>query len=358
MTPAIAVHGWMPEPPSLRDFQRQLQSLPDQTMQFEWPMKCPEHLHLFTDGGCYCPANDMCRLATWGFVMADIENDSFFPVASGLVPGLNQTAVRGEILAIISACEFSRLTNRPVHFWVDNSLVYDRLKDFVSRYKWIKPNQKDSDLWERLRHGVERILPLIQGIHKVVSHQDITGAVDAFEEWVFRGNAAADKVAGSAIFSAPDILATWQQLQQEIKTVEILKQQVHRTIVACGKEALKVSDTSLRQDAPLHHPRISREELAEVSLCFPDNLEIPLRYRVEPIRDFIQWLSTLEDETQPIRLVTWFELNFEFEEHFQKPGLRYNKHSKRWLWEQNPGKANFVLRSFVTFLSGCPHHGW
>ena len=173
-TPAIAVHGWMPEPPSLRDFQRQLQSLPDQTMQFEWPMKCPEHLHLFTDGGCYCPANDMCRLATWGFVMADIESDSFFPVASGLVPGLNQTAVRGEILAIISACEFSRLTNRPVHFWVDNSLVYDRLQNFVSRYNWIKPNQKDSDLWERLRHGVERILPLIQGIHKVVSHQDIT----------------------------------------------------------------------------------------------------------------------------------------------------------------------------------------
>ena len=345
MHPVIAIHGWMPEPPSLRKYQAQLHALPDKVLDFAWPTNCPDVLHIFTDGGCYSPASKLGRLSTWGLVLADIEEDVFHPLACGIVPGLNQTAVRGEILAVISACEFGWLTNRHIHLWVDNALVFDRVQDFTTTNSWVKPNQKDSDLWLRLQDVIQRSQGLIQGVHKVYSHQDVAGALDAFEEWVFRGNSAADRVAGAAIFSEPAILATWQQLQNEIQTVEILKQLIHKVIVGCGKEALKVPQTSTRSDAPLHHPRISREEVAEVSLIISTDIDIPLRYKVDKIHQFCRWLGTLEDDTQPIRLVTWFELNYEFEEHFQKPGLRYNKHSKRWLWERNPGKANFVLRT-------------
>ena len=345
MHPIISVHGWMPEPPTLRTFQRQLQQVPDQVTDFEWPLVCPEELHIFTDGGCYCPANSVCRLATWGVVLADIDNDDFHPLSCGLVSGLNQTAVRGEILAIISACEFSWVTNRAVHLWVDNALVYDRLQTFSTQPCWIKPNQKDSDLWERLQEVVHRIGHLLQGVHKVYSHQDVAGAKDAFEEWVFRGNSAADKVAGTAIFSEPAILATWQTLQQEVRTVAILKQSVHKTIVACGKAAVQIPNPSKRQDAPLHHPRLSREDLAAVSLQFPADFEVPLRYRLEGIHDVLRWITSLEDVTQAPRLVTWFELNYEFEQQFNKRGLSYSKHSKRWSWTSNPGKVNFVSRT-------------
>ena len=345
MPPVIAIHGWMPEPPSLREYQRQLHQLPDTTTDFTWPLHCPDELHIFTDGGCYSPASSMCRLSTWGVVLADIDQDDFKPLACGMVPGLNQTAVRGEILAIISACEFSWQTGRPVHLWVDNSLVYDRLQAFSSQRCWIRPNQKDSDLWNRAQEVVGRLDSQLQGVHKVYSHQDILGAKDVFEEWVFRGNSAADKVAGTAIFSEPAILATRQKLQQELQAVEILKQQVHKTIVACGKAALKVPNASLRLDAPLHHPRLSREDIAEVSLQISLDVEIPLRYRVDRIHDFIRWMATLEDVSQPIRLVTWFELNFEFEQQFQMQGPRYSKHTKRWSWHSNPGKVNFVLRT-------------
>ena len=345
MNPVIAVHGWMPEPPSLRLYQEQLQKVPDRVNEFEWPLVCPDTLHIFTDGGCYSPANSLSRLATWGLVLADLETDTFHPLACGLVQGLNQTAVRGEILAIISACEFSWITNRPVHLWVDNSLVFDRIQDFTSKQCWVKTNQKDSDLWERLKEVAQRIQHLVLGVHKVCSHQDLRGANDAFEEWVFRGNAAADKVASAAIFSEPAILATWQSLQMEIKTIEILKQSVHKTIVACGKVAIQVPNPSVHRDAPLHHPRLSREDVAAVSLQIPIDVEIPLRYRVDGIHDFIRWISTLEDDSQPVRLVTWFELNYEFEKQFRTQGLRYSKHSKRWSWPKNPGKVNFVLRT-------------
>ena len=345
MHPVIAIHGWMPEPPSLRSYQKQLQNIPDRVTEFEWPFVCPELLHIFTDGGCYSPANNLSRLATWGMVLADLNADSFHPLACGLVPDLNQTAVRGEILAIISACEFSWATQKPVHLWVDNSLVFDRMRDFTNKQCWIKPNQKDSDLWFRLQEVVQRIKHLVYGVHKVCSHQDLQGAKDAFEEWVFRGNSAADRVAATAIYSEPAILATWQTLQNEIKTIEILKQSVHKTIVACGKAAIRTPNPSARVDAPLHHPRLSREDVAAVSLRIPDDIEIPLRYRVEGIHQFIRWIATLEDDGQPIRLVTWFELNYEFEQHFQTQGLRYSKHTKRWSWPTNPGKANFVLRT-------------
>ena len=277
MHPIIAVHGWTPEPPSLRSFQQQLQSLPDRVTEFELPLTCPDVLHIFTDGGCFSPASSLSRLATWGIALADIDQDEYFPIACGMVPGLNQTAVRGEILAIISACEFSWQTGRPLHVWVDNSLVFDRLNDFSTRACWVRPNQKDSDLWIRLQEVVDRINHLLHGVHKVYSHQDVQGATDAFEEWVFRGNSIADKVAGAAIFSEPAILATWQTLQQEIKTVEILKQNVHKTIVACGKASLKTPNPSSRPDAPLHHPRLSREDLAAASLQIQSDLDIPLR---------------------------------------------------------------------------------
>ena len=53
-------------------------------------------------------------------------------------------------------------------------------------------NQKDADLWGKLATYVTLLGPLLHGVGKVVSHQDIQGAMDEAEEWIFQGNAAAD----------------------------------------------------------------------------------------------------------------------------------------------------------------------
>ena len=90
LPPSVAAHGWMPEPPSLSKFQRMCVDIGDEHEWFVYPPSLPSILDCFTDGGCLAP---ICRLASWGFVVGDIENDQFHPVASGLVPGWCQTAL-------------------------------------------------------------------------------------------------------------------------------------------------------------------------------------------------------------------------------------------------------------------------
>eukprot|EP00435_Cladocopium_sp_Y103_P036129 s1411_g9.t1 len=107
MQPCIAAHGWMPEPPSLQEFRKALMQLPDEHDAFVWPAVIPESLHAFTDGGCLAPTCKLGRLASWAVVLANHTFTEFQPLANGLVPGWIQTALRGEIWATISACEFA-----------------------------------------------------------------------------------------------------------------------------------------------------------------------------------------------------------------------------------------------------------
>jgi len=99
---SIAAHGWMPEPPSSLPFQQACLEVEDQHAVFTCPPQVPEVLDCFTDGGCLSPASMLGRLASWAVVLGDVINDQYWPLASGLVPGWTQTALRGEIWAVVS----------------------------------------------------------------------------------------------------------------------------------------------------------------------------------------------------------------------------------------------------------------
>jgi len=105
--PCLSNHGWLPEPPSLQSFYRACQNLPDTSTEFLWPQHIPDQIHAFTDGGCLAPANTLCRLASWGCVIALNDYDNFHAISGGVVPGIIQTALRGEILAACSALELA-----------------------------------------------------------------------------------------------------------------------------------------------------------------------------------------------------------------------------------------------------------
>ena len=201
----VSHHGWMPEPPSIRKFQKLCSDFPDTKYSFVMPRQVPDHLWLFTDGGCKAPASYAGKWATWGVVLGSWETDEFYPISSGLTPGLVQTAVRAEITAAISACAFAHGQQIPTTLCLDNDLVYRRMCKFKLRECIIKPNQKDSDLWFELHHWVRMLGDRLELVVKVVSHQHITPDLDEADQWIFHGNAAVDHLTSCVEFEYPQV---------------------------------------------------------------------------------------------------------------------------------------------------------
>ena len=353
--PCLGNHGWLPEPPSLPTFYTACQTLPDTTTEFLWPPTLPQQIHAFTDGGCLAPANTFCRLASWGCVIAIDNLQTFHPISGGVVPGVTQTALRGEILAACSALELALILQKEVVVWTDNDLVYKRLGIFQRRQCWIKPTQKDHDLWSRLHDLVRRLKSLFSGTVKVVSHQQLAGAMNELEWWAFSGNNAADQVATSILQSHPILGQQWLQAKQDVACVHLLRQQVHRVIVEVGKRSVLFREPQKDMDAPAFAPRLSREDAAEVKFQIDPSLQVPLRYQIDRLGTFVRWLMSLQDKEAPVQLVSWFQLTVAFEMEFEGTTLAYSKHTKRWTWPLvSPKYIPFVRRAnlLAAFLQG------
>eukprot|EP00438_Fugacium_kawagutii_P004347 Skav207884 [mRNA] locus=scaffold664:543979:548393:- [translate_table: standard] len=236
---SFLAHGWMPEPPTLQVFRSRCQQIPDEHLEWCIPHRMPrDTLHLFTDGGCEAPTSPYAKLATWGVVLADVDHDMSTALANGLVPGWLQTALRGEITAVSSAIAFAVWSRRPFVLWVDNDVVVKRIRALAKPKAWIKPNQKDSDLWARVLGYLRQAGSLMLGVCKVVSHQDRCKARDEVEDWVFRNNAFADSVAAQALGRHTEVHKLSQQLQREVSQLHIVREQIHTMYLDIGRRAI------------------------------------------------------------------------------------------------------------------------
>lgn len=285
-------------------------------------------------------------------MLANDDYATFTPIANGIVRGVIQTAVRGELCAAIQACRFAMLVQRPLVLWVDNNLVYKRIKRYHRHQRTFKPNQKDVDLWMHLHDNIRQLGTLFITAMKVVSHQSQTGAENAFEEWVFRGNDAADATAESSLYNNPGLVGLWATTKRDVGLMHQLRQGIHRTIIQIGMRAVKEKPSSAKAE---RKPRLTEEDLSVVSLTFEPSLEVPLRYRVDRLGAFLRWMTTLEHAEAPATLVSWFEINTIFEEEFSTIGFRYNQHSKRWyLPNASTDHVSFVRRAnyLASFIRG------
>ena len=344
MKPCIAAHGWMPEPPSLVPYQTKLQSLASESSTFVTPPEVPQKVFAFTDGSCRAPTCPLSKLASWGVVIADDQLQDFWPLAGGIVPGHVQTALRGEVTAAISACEFAMQTGRELFLWTDNDLVYKRILRFQKKLCYFKPNQKDADLWKTLYDRVRQLGALFQGITKVCSHQDASTAEDEYEEWVFRGNVAADHVAETAVYQHVGIYKLWQSLQQEIAQIHLLRNHIHKTLILVGKHAVRAG-TSKTPDKQ-HAERISREEIAEADFSAIPFDNLPNKYMYPHAEELLGWLAQLIDPSEPVRCVSWFQVNVIFEHQTRRAGVRHIKSKKQWVeGERDMKHTDFVRRT-------------
>jgi hypothetical protein len=130
MPPVTHVHGWVPQPPTQREFQEMLLGIPDESTNFLSPPVRSDHVHAFTDGSCLDPTSDLTRLASWGVTIGSPQDEQFWPLANGLLPGYWQSTLRAETTAAIAACEFALSCNISITLWVDNDQVYKKVKRF------------------------------------------------------------------------------------------------------------------------------------------------------------------------------------------------------------------------------------
>ena len=355
MLPCISVHGWILEPPVLKEFQAELVQISDQSQNFQWPPTLESHLFLFTDGGCLAPTQPEARLAMWGVALGQIESDSFVGVSGGLVPGWCQTALRGEIWAVISACKFAFHANRTFELFIDNDVVYRRVRRFRKRKYVYHPNHKDGDLWVVLFQWIESTRATLKNVTKVVSHQNVELARNAGEEWIWKGNAAADSVASTMVQSYPEVFQKWQRLQAELITTKVLRQAVHSTIVAVGTAAVTKRPMKVTSSPSAKQPRVQIQQVECVNLQFPPVDDIPLRYRVPHLERFLDWMRGLEDPNASVTLISWFQLAALYDHQLKHPGYRYFKSKKRWLEvTSDMTKSNFLRRanSLARFIQG------
>ena len=337
-----ANHGWIPEPPSLLVFRTQCMQIPDETRHVAWPQNLEEELHFFTDGSCLAPTSSTGRLASWGVVLGSISDDKFEPVGNGLVPGWTQTAARAEIYAVIAALEVVARVPRPFYLWVDNDRVFRKLRLFQRGMTRITSNQKDADLWLRLLVLFQRVGHYMQSVVKVVSHQNLEGAQDEGERWVFAGNAAADRTANAAFCRFPNLMQTWAEVYRDVAHVGILRDQVQNVIVAVGQKSV-LHPVEKEQDS--HGiARISEDEIQLFTPHLVDVSTLSRRWSFPEANQVVEWLMALTEPNSPTRMLSWFQLNILFE-HQTQLGISYKPSSKRYFLADARDRKNFVRRA-------------
>ena len=354
----LKAHGWMPEPPSLQAFRHAVVTATPTWDYMTWPPTLPDVLHLFTDGACLVPQCPWSRLGSWGVALGSFCDENPWPLASGIVVGWVQSIVRAELSAVIAACHAGLQCGHPIVLWIDNELVFKRIKAMMQGTSWIKPNQKDADLWSIALQLIHALGPQLQQVCKVVSHQDHTKANTEADRWIFAGNDAADALATAAADNHPTLLQLWSHLQQDLANIQVLRQVVHRTIVDVGRHAIQSKPA--KSNAQPVEPRIRHEDIVELALPDLEATQLDPKFVFPDVHRLLDWLPKLIDPAESPKLVSWFQLNALFEHQTGLKGLHYITKSKQWQQLAMQSDANFVQRAnrLSRWLQGCiNHHG-
>ena len=255
LDPCTIEHGWFKTPEAFAEFQHLLSQTQDLSHTFVSVDSLGDNVHLFTDGSCLAPESPTLRLASWGVVSAqfDEETPHFHPVAQGPLPGLLQTIFRAEAYAALAAIRYGNLTGKPYWIWVDNQLVFDILKGCLIRHPVPIQNQdKDHDLRQQLVDEAFNAINIghWQDIIKVVSHQDRLLISSLVEDWAIQGNDAADRCAARGRhFFPPGTLEVWEYLMDQRTKTRHLRDALHGHFIKVGAKAVSCKKELRSQEA-------------------------------------------------------------------------------------------------------------
>ena len=309
MEPATHNHGWFPLPLSVKQLQKQLQSVTPFPAHQPIDTSKAKHVHFFTDGACPNPGDSFTRITMWGVVaFTDDALDTPKPVCNGVLPGMCQTVVRAELKAVIEALCAAWTCQLPFSLWIDNQLVYDRLRYLQNHPDHTWPSKvKNHDLLNSLSNLMHQCSGLLKHVTKVCSHQQTIGASDPVETWAFQGNDAADGLANSALSSHLALVTCWTQATTDINRYRTLRDSLHAMLVQIGLASMtKQSNTPVDITCPI--PAVVPQHVTMEPWFFPLDHDCHPNYRLPRHEEIIAWNHGLHlDEGVPQRW-SWWEL--------------------------------------------------
>ncbi len=344
--------GWCVEPVSVQEFRESLHLIEDSSGIFHIPQHLPLEFDCFTDGAACDPSQPSTCLASWGWVLGDIQSDNFWPIAEGGIPDQWQTVVRAEIYAVLSVVRFVAAYPRRTRIWCDNQLVVDRLQ--LALDGQIAPNflLHDHDLWSRLQVYLHDISKLIS-VHKVVSHQDPQHLSDA-EAWIVAGNNAADQVANQAFAVIPNVVRqAWSNASKQCNALYAAHKSLIQHMSRVAQLSIQFGKVRLADDAPTQHhqpPPVSFREVVDAA-----RPKLTRSFHFDGCDRILHWLTCIEEVDSPIRQVCFPELLIAFQLATGLVGIENvytTKHNHRQWQLRNRWVEyafNEVTRSFSSF---------
>eukprot|EP00438_Fugacium_kawagutii_P012174 Skav205390 [mRNA] locus=scaffold1642:40459:42228:- [translate_table: standard] len=353
ISPCMANHGWVPEPPSIRQFKITC-SQQTLNMHFELPHVMPDHLHVFTDGGCKSPECPYSRYASWGVAVASHDFHTYHAVASGLLPGWIQTVLRAEIQAVVQACRFAMQVRRSLTLWIDNWVVYRKVCRIIQGSFKVKPNQTNADMWKLLQETLLRLHPLPVRVQHVYSHQSLEHATEA-EIFAFRGNEVADHLATAELNAFSEQREQSLQVQRDLKQVRFLRDKVHHTLIQVGKAAIQQRPSQVPTEPSAASETTVPDDLPPLQVPAVHSADLSRRYQWEGMVEFFTWLQDLTHDNAPVAYVSYFQFNVLYEHSTRKLGVTYSKNRKQWQRTDVSLNLDFVKRSnnLVKYANGA-----
>ena len=335
-------HAWCVKSPLEREFLHLLTELPDLSREFHPVVSSDGPLHLFTDGSCIYPTNQLLRLATWGVTLANLNasgGEEFWPIAQGPVPGLHQTVFRGEVWAAIAACRFALSHRSSFWLWCDNQQVVNFIKEVGNGSPPPTLNDKDHDLLGILFALITqaRSSHLFEDIVKVRSHEDELTYSDAIERWAIRGNESADVAAARArqVYTSR-FVAVWTTLCSHTERMVWLRDCIHAHVVRVGLQAVdeksKVKNVGTVRSEGDGPPVVSTDD-AMTRVTFDGFLDIseyqPSIHLTDFALEVVEWLrGLLSASDADLQWVTSYQLLVDFQNFSGRIGMSFN--NRQW----------------------------
>ena len=304
--------AWFPVIPEVENFQRQLEHIEECTRVWEQVDITTEWTDAFTDGTAIDPTLPSVRLTAWAVVIA--VSDQYVPLSMGGLPGQWQTVLRAEITAVISVMEWSQFQQNNIRIWCDNDTVVKRFRKFQKNPVETKLTAPDHDLWNRLLEAIRNHKGQCK-IIKVDSHQDQSQA-DHFQEWAFKGNEAADRMASLALQQLPQKVLDSQkrasQAYQKSRTYNGILLDMYAKI---GMFAVTNKDKDRQQNNETVPQMIDPSKEINFDRISQAAIDAPTKLQVQGFHKILGWLKSLQDRRQEAKTyaVTWLELLWSFQ---------------------------------------------
>ena len=262
---AMVLRSWAILPPTHVTWLRLLDSVPSAVPSLGCALSLTGWNEVFTDGSCLWQACPSYRVAAWGAVLAWPSSCSWFchgirVLGAGPVPGLCQTAYRGELFALAFVLHHAAAVGARVKLFCDCLGVVNKFHRLTSGISQLKANAASADLWRWVLDSVDRLGTGNIQVCKIAAHKQLHQARSRRDAWLIWYNNKVDLVAKRANLDRPQ--GFWQEWRQHVEATQVAKL-LHSQVCFLHLEVAKRSTQSDKgatlDDVELQAPKQCRQ---------------------------------------------------------------------------------------------------